>query len=98
MGVDVAEFAATYSQVIRIVPDVYLGRHGRTTPHSARVTGTPAVSIDEPRRVRDGEPVTRRRIPRQPRIVDPARRRVSLRERFRTPLLGRFGTAGALTA
>ena len=87
MGVDAAEFAATYSQVIRIVPDVYLGWHGRTTPQSARVAGAPAISIDEPRRVPDGEPVTRRRIPLQPRIVEPARRRVSLRDRFRTPLL-----------
>src|SRR4029079_15676894 len=32
MGVDAAEFAATYSQVIRIVPDTYLGWDGRF-PH-----------------------------------------------------------------
>ena len=54
MGVDAAEFAATYSQVIRIVPDDYLGWHGRSTPQSVRVAGAPAISIDEPRRVPDG--------------------------------------------
>ena len=97
MGVDAAEFAATYSQVIRIVPDDYLGWHGRSTPQSVRVAGAPAISIDEPRRVPDGEPVTRRRVPLQPRIVEPARRRVSLRDRLRTPLLPGFGAAPALT-
>jgi PPOX class probable F420-dependent enzyme len=82
------EFAATYSQVVRIVPDVFLGWHGRTTPRSARIAGAPAVSIDEPRRANsvgvDGEPVSRRR-PRErlaPRIVEPTRNRRSLRDRL----------------
>ncbi len=82
------EFAATYSQVVRIVPSVFLGWHGRSTPRSARIAGAPAVSIDEPRRTNgagaDGEPVSRRR-PREhvaPRIVQPVRNRPSLRDRL----------------
>jgi PPOX class probable F420-dependent enzyme len=82
------EFAATYSQVVRIVPDTFLGWHGRTTPRSARIAGAPAVSIAEPRRANgagaDGEPVSRRR-PRErvaPRIVRPTRNLPSLRERL----------------
>jgi PPOX class probable F420-dependent enzyme len=97
IGLGAEEYAATYSQVIRIVPDTYLGWHGRSTPQSVRLAGAPAISIDEPRRVPDGEPVTRRRVPLQPRIVEPARRRVSLRDRFRTPLLPGFGAAPALS-
>jgi PPOX class probable F420-dependent enzyme len=82
------EFAATYSQVVRIVPNVFLGWHGRTTPRSARIAGAPAVSIDEPRRANgagpDGEPVSRRRRRERvaPRIVQPTRNRRSLRERL----------------
>ena len=37
-----AEYAATYSQVIRIVPEDWLPWHGRTTPQSARLAGAPA--------------------------------------------------------
>src|SRR5215212_8751772 len=50
LDVTATEFAGTYSQVVRIVPDVFLGWHGRTTPRSARIAGAPAISIDEPRR------------------------------------------------
>ena len=48
IGLSAEEYAATYSQVIRITPDHYLGWHGRSVPHSARVAGAPDVSIDEP--------------------------------------------------
>jgi PPOX class probable F420-dependent enzyme len=98
IGLDAAGFAATYKQVIRIVPSAYLGWHGRTTPHSVRVAGAAAVSIDEPRRVPDGEPVAHRRARPKPRIVEPARRPLSFRERLGSPVLGRFGGAPALTA
>ena len=48
--------------MIRIVPDDFLGWHGRTTPVSARLAGAPAISIDEPRRRSPtGEPLSRRR-------------------------------------
>ena len=49
IGLGAGEYAATYSLVIRIVPDQYLGWHGRNTPQSARVAGAPAASLDEPR-------------------------------------------------
>ena len=97
IGLDAATFAATYAQVIRIVPNTYLGWHGRTTPQSVRIAGAPAVSIDEPRRTIEGEPVARRARP-QPRIVEPTRWRPSLRERLGVPLLRGFGAAPALTA
>jgi PPOX class probable F420-dependent enzyme len=72
IGVTAAEYAATYSQVIRIVPEECLPWHGRTMPQSARLAGAPAVSIDEPRRTvaaATGEFVSRRapRAPRAPR-------------------------------
>jgi PPOX class probable F420-dependent enzyme len=58
IGLGAEEYAATYSQVIRIVPDRLLGWHGRETPRSARLAGAPHVSIDEPRRVpAHGEPM-----------------------------------------
>lgn len=58
IGLDAANYAATYSQVIRIVPDRLLGWHGRQTPRSARLAGAPHRSIDEPRRVPGhGEPM-----------------------------------------
>jgi PPOX class probable F420-dependent enzyme len=60
MGLTARSFAATYSQVIRIVPDRYLGWHGRTTPRSARRVMAPTSPIVEPRRSADGEPVARR--------------------------------------
>ena len=72
------DYAATYSQVIRIVPNDFLGWHGRTTPHSIRLAGAPSLSIEEPRRRPDGEPVSRRRPPLQPRVVRPERLRRSL--------------------
>ena len=80
LGLTATEFAATYSQVVRIVPDVYLGWHGRTTPRSARIAGAPSVSIDEPRRggASDGELVSRRRARPLPRIVRPDRMRPSV--------------------
>ena len=63
IGVSAEEYAATYSQVIRIVPDDFLPWHGRTSPQSVRLAGAPARSIDEPREPgleADGEPVARR--------------------------------------
>ena len=65
IGLGAEEYAATYSQVIRIVPDHYLGWHGRNTPQSARIAGAPAASLDEPgparRRLLEwlGEPLSR---------------------------------------
>jgi PPOX class probable F420-dependent enzyme len=62
IGLDAETYAATYSQVIRIVPDEYLGWHGRTTPPSERAAGARAASIVEPRRPEldgSGEPVGR---------------------------------------
>jgi PPOX class probable F420-dependent enzyme len=62
VGLDAETYAATYSQVIRIVPEGFLGWHGRTTPRSSRLAGAPAATIDEPRReVLDGsgEPLGR---------------------------------------
>ena len=46
-------YAATYSQVIRIVPERFLGWHGRSMPASARLAAVAARSIDEPRRDED---------------------------------------------
>ena len=61
IGLTPTEYAATYSQVIRIVPQGFLGWHGRSTPHSARLAGAPQASIAEPRRdgfdPTDGEPM-----------------------------------------
>ena len=70
IGVSAEEYAATYSQVIRIVPDDFLPWHGRTSPQSVRLAGAPAHSIDEPRRAGlepDGEPVAR--LPRPARAT-----------------------------
>jgi PPOX class probable F420-dependent enzyme len=49
-----AQFARTYSQVIRLVPVKAFGWHGRTTPRSVlsaarRVAATGAASLSEPR-------------------------------------------------
>jgi hypothetical protein len=85
IGVSAAEYAATYSQAIRIVPADYLPWHGRTTPQSARLAGAPTVSIDEPRRDRadeHGEFVSRRR----PRSIIEPRHGPSLREWLGEPL------------
>jgi len=56
LGLSPAAFAATYSQVIRVELDIYLGWHGRTTPASERLAGAPVRSIDEtwPVRIRAG--------------------------------------------
>jgi PPOX class probable F420-dependent enzyme len=98
IGLTPEAYAATYSQAIRIVPSGFLRWHGRTTPRSVRLAGAPAVSIDEPRRAEDGEPIGRRR-PRPaltPRIVSPVRR-PTLRERLGEPLTrGLNGLAGGL--
>jgi PPOX class probable F420-dependent enzyme len=89
IGLGAEEYAATYSQVIRIVPDDFLPWHGRTAPRSVRLAGAPAFSIDEPRRPGlgpDGEPVAR--LPRwsaRP-IVEPARPGASLRDWLGEPL------------
>ncbi|HEY4632574.1 MAG TPA: pyridoxamine 5'-phosphate oxidase family protein [Candidatus Limnocylindrales bacterium] len=48
IGLDADEYAATYSLVIRIVPNRYLGWHGRSVPSSARLAGAPTSSIAEP--------------------------------------------------
>jgi PPOX class probable F420-dependent enzyme len=48
IGLDADEYASTYSQVIRIRPDRYLGWHGRTVPASARLAGAPTTTIAEP--------------------------------------------------
>ena len=55
MGLTPAQFARTYSQVIRLVPVKALGWHGRSTPRSVlaaarRVAATGAASLAEPRR------------------------------------------------
>jgi PPOX class probable F420-dependent enzyme len=60
-----AQFARTYSQVIRLVPARALAWHGRTTPRSVlaaarRVAETGSASLAEPRRLsldRLGEPL-----------------------------------------
>jgi PPOX class probable F420-dependent enzyme len=65
IGLGAEEYAATYSQVIRIVPDHYLGWHGRRVPQSARLAGAPLASIEEPPTGRPtllewlGEPLSR---------------------------------------
>jgi hypothetical protein len=65
IGLTADEYAATYSQVIRIVPDRPLGWHGRNVPRSARLAGAPSHSIDESARERPtlrawlGEPLAR---------------------------------------
>ncbi|MFL5669233.1 MAG: pyridoxamine 5'-phosphate oxidase family protein [Chloroflexota bacterium] len=91
IGLTPAEYAATYSQVIRIVPRGFLGWHGRTTPRSVRVAGAPSASLAEPRResfdAGDGEPVAAgRRIMPAPRIVPPARLRPSVLRRVGAPI------------
>lgn len=59
LGLTTAQFAATYSQVIRIVPSRALGWHGRSRPTSVvmaarAVAASGAISIDEPRAERPG--------------------------------------------
>ena len=59
MGLTAEAYAATYAQVLRIVPSRTLGWHGRAIPRSVRVVGAPSVTIDEPRRCTGlfGEPM-----------------------------------------
>jgi PPOX class probable F420-dependent enzyme len=65
IGLTADTYAATYSQVIRIEPDHYLGWPGRTVPQSVRVAGAPTVSLAEPPTGRPrllewlGEPLSR---------------------------------------
>lgn len=86
IGMSPDDYAATYSQVIRIVPNDYLGWHGLTTPTSKRHLGATAVSIAEPRRddrvAAAGEPMSRRRPPVAPRIVQPVRSRATTTSRL----------------
>jgi PPOX class probable F420-dependent enzyme len=90
VGLTPAEYAATYSLVIRIVPARYLGWHGRTLPLSARLAGAPASPIVEPRRDSvgvEGEPFTPRPARHAPEPV--AQRlagRPSLRDWLADPL------------
>ena len=42
IGLTAAEYAETYSLVVRIDPSHYLGWHGRSIPQSVRVAGAPA--------------------------------------------------------
>ena len=76
-GLDGDDYAATYSQVIRIVPQDFLGWHGRTVPRSARLAGAPSATIPEPIHAAaagsGGEPIARRPEPRVER--DPVSRR-----------------------
>jgi PPOX class probable F420-dependent enzyme len=89
LGIDAETYAATYSQVIRIVPDGFLGWHGRTVPSSVRLAGAPTASLDEPRREgavdKAGEPVSRHRAPVTPRVVDPTLGRRSRGSWFPSP-------------
>src|SRR5262245_50478593 len=72
LGIDAETYAATYSQVIRIAPEGFLGWHGRSVPSSLRLAGAPSAPIDEPRRDGDvdevGEPVSRLPTPVAPRV------------------------------
>ena len=91
IGLTPAEYAATYSQVIRIVPRGFLGWHGLTTPLSARLAGAPHASLAEPRRDSfdpgDGEPMAAgRRLVPTPRVVPPARLRPSVLRRVGAPI------------
>jgi PPOX class probable F420-dependent enzyme len=89
IGLGAEEYAATYSQVIRIVPDDFLPWHGRTAPRSLRLVGAATQSLDEPRRAGleiDGEPVARRPRPAARRVLEPARHRPSLRRWLGEPL------------
>ena len=86
IGLTPDEYAATYSLVIRIVPDRFVRWHGRTLPASARRAGAPAHTIVEPRNDAldpNGEPFP----PHAPRH----RRGPSLRDRLGLPLTGGLG-------
>ena len=85
VGLTPAEFAATYSQVIRIRPTRFLPWHGRSTP--ASLSGA-AIQADDDR-PRHGDPLDRR--------IAAAIRRVATGvagDGDPIPLLARPGTAG----
>jgi PPOX class probable F420-dependent enzyme len=100
IGLSPEEYAATYSQVIRIVPEDFLPWHGRTAPRSVRLAGAAATSLDEPRRDGigvDGEPLSRRPRPSMRPMVEPTRPGLSLREWLGEPLArGLRGLTGGL--
>jgi PPOX class probable F420-dependent enzyme len=110
IGLDADGYAATYPQVIRIVPSDDLGWHGRSTPRSSRLAGATTASIAEPRHdaviATGGEPLAvGRRIVPLPRIVQPGRPRPSVLGRVGAPLgrglrglTGGFGRPEALPA
>jgi PPOX class probable F420-dependent enzyme len=91
IGMTPAEYAATYSQVIRIVPRGFLGWHGITTPRSVRLAGAPLTSLAEPRRdsfdAVAGEPMAAgRTVVPTPRVVPPGRLRPSVLRRVGAPI------------
>jgi PPOX class probable F420-dependent enzyme len=57
LGVSPEEFAATYSQVLRITPTRTLPWHGRTTPRSVLAVATIEEPVPEMVRLMHGEPV-----------------------------------------
>ena len=100
IGLSAEEYAATYSQVIRIVPEDFLPWHGRTAPRSVRLAGAATASIHEPRRggiEPDGEPLSRRPRPSMRPIVEPTRPGLSLWDWLGEPLArGLRGLTGGL--
>ena len=100
IGLGAEEYAATYSQVIRIVPLDFLPWHGRTAPLSVRFAGAPSRSIDEPRRPGlgpDGEPFARLPRPSARPIVEPTHPGGSFRDWLGEPLArGLRGLTGGL--
>ena len=94
IGLGADEYAATYAQVIRIVPDDFLPWHGRTVPKSLRLAGAAAHPIDEPRRAglsSEGEPVAWRPRPTARPVVEPRRSGPSVRRWLGDPLAGLRG-------
>ena len=100
IGLSAQEYATTYSQVIRIVPEAFLPWHGRTAPLSVRLAGAATASLDEPRPdgvAPDGEPLSRRPRPSARPIVEPTRPGISLRDWLGEPLArGLRGLTGGL--
>jgi PPOX class probable F420-dependent enzyme len=96
LGLSAADYAATYSLAIRIVPIDFLDWHGRTTSRTVRIAAAPATSLAEPARERRvaemGEPMSRRRPAPTPRIVSPVRVRVPTPSRLADPFARRLRT------